>query len=139
MSYFPSHLDASSGTRKNDSKYLDSAHVLPTPDDACGFIIHFGDGTNHRLSVASINAADMAVIRQVCLYLFRGIFQIKLYIQYVYILRNGLLQYRSTLLLVHTIFGVQLALVIQGSLMMILLIMMKDQRHSSLLDLWKMH
>lgn len=54
LNYYPSRAD-STGINKNkrrDYKYLDSARVSLLPTLAT-FVVHFSDGTMHRLSVVS--------------------------------------------------------------------------------------
>lgn len=65
LNYYPSRAD-STGNNKNkrrDFKYLDSARIsiLPT---VTSFIVHFSDGSLHRLSVVS-NDEKAQVERQV--------------------------------------------------------------------------
>lgn len=65
LNYYPSRAD-STGMNKNkrrDYKYLDSARIsiLPT---VTAFIVHFSDGSLHRLSVVS-NDEVAQVERQV--------------------------------------------------------------------------
>lgn len=54
LNYYPSRAD-STGNNKNkrrDYKYLDSARISILPK-LTSFIIHFNDGSLHRLSVLS--------------------------------------------------------------------------------------
>lgn len=65
LNYYPSRAD-STGINKNkrrDYKYLDSARVSLLPTYAT-FVVHFSDGTMHRLSVVS-NDEMAQVERQV--------------------------------------------------------------------------
>lgn len=54
LNYYPSRADstASLKNKRRDYKYLDSARVSAMPTLA-SFVVHFNDGSFHRLSVVS--------------------------------------------------------------------------------------
>lgn len=68
LSYYGSRADANSGANTNnrrDWKYLDSARVDPGPTDNSLLILHFSDGTSHRLRVPTNASPSTLVVRQV--------------------------------------------------------------------------
>ncbi|XP_076063131.1 oxysterol-binding protein-related protein 1-like isoform X2 [Oratosquilla oratoria] len=61
LTFFNKRADACSGVNRRDYKYMDGAKVVPAPGDSAMFVVHYNDGTCHRLSAtpdhqrASIN------------------------------------------------------------------------------------
>lgn len=114
LNYYPSRAD-STGMNKNkrrDYKYLDSARIsiLPT---MTSFIVHFSDGSLHRLSVVS-NDEVAQVERQVnttlqierTLYINSSLNPLKILLCFLVSSRNGLMHCKSMQHTVRTIFGV---------------------------------
>lgn len=68
LNYFASRADStlSDQNKRRDFKYLDSARVTPLTTDSASFVVHFNDGSVHRLSVLSNHAGDQTQVdRQV--------------------------------------------------------------------------
>lgn len=70
LTYFNSRADASTGFKRKDFKYLDTANILPLECDSSTFVVHFSDGAVHRLSVVNYGETTGQISRQVSL-LFR--------------------------------------------------------------------
>lgn len=68
LNYFASRADStlnSDQNKRRDYKYLDSARVTPLSTDSASFVVHFSDGSAHRLSVLA-GAGDRTLVdRQV--------------------------------------------------------------------------
>lgn len=67
LNYFASRADSTLSSDKNkrrDYKYLDSARVTPLTTDSASFVVHFNDGSVHRLSVLGSASDRTQVDRQ---------------------------------------------------------------------------
>lgn len=70
LNYYSSRADSTADTadikrrdaKRKDYKYLDSAKISPIPSDMSSFVIHFNDGSIHRLCV--LNNGELAQVER---------------------------------------------------------------------------
>lgn len=67
LNYYSSRADSTADikrrdVKRKDYKYLDSAKISPIPSDMSSFVIHFNDGSIHRLCV--LNNGELAQVER---------------------------------------------------------------------------